>query len=167
MKNAYFTERLTLPTLQLSDAEFILELVNTKEWKQFIGDRNVHTIEDSENYIAKILSSANVSYWTVRLKDCLTGIGVITFIKRDYLPHHDIGFAFLPQYGKKGYAIEAAKLMLDDFLVNPLHPVILASTLAENDNSIQLLLKLGFKFERELVQADDKLQIYSTAKPNQ
>ncbi len=166
MKTEFQSSRLILNRLLAADAAFIFELVNTKEWKQFIGDRNVHTIEDSENYIAKILSSANISYWTVRLKDCLTGIGVITFIKRDYLPHHDIGFAFLPQYGKKGYAFESAKLMLDNFLANPLHPVILASTLAENENSIQLLLKLGFKFERVLVQADDKLQIYSTQNQN-
>lgn len=164
MEYELYSDRLIITQLSTADAFFIFELVNTAEWKQFIGDRNVNTMKDSENYISKIRSNENINYWTVRLKDSLVPIGIITFIKRDYLPYHDIGFAFLPQYGKKGYAFEAAKFMLDRLLGNKTHPAILASTLEENSNSIKLLQKLGFRFERELLYGEDKLQIYTSAK---
>ncbi len=164
MNNSFYTDRLTLNPLAASDAAFIFELVNTPGWIEFIGDRNIHSIADSENYIQKILNSSNIVYWTVRLKEDQTSIGVVTFIKRNYLAHHDIGFAFLPQYAKKGYAYEASKIILDNALANPSYLAILATTIPTNKNSIQLLEKLGLGYEKELTIENNKLLIYSTAK---
>ncbi|WP_394993718.1 GNAT family N-acetyltransferase [Emticicia sp.] len=45
------TERLILRKFTLHDAAFVLELLNTPTWLQFIGDRNVLSIEDAENYL--------------------------------------------------------------------------------------------------------------------
>ena len=45
------TERLFLRKITIDDATFMLELLNTPTWLQFIGDRNVHSIEDAENYL--------------------------------------------------------------------------------------------------------------------
>ena len=92
------TERLSLDLLAPADAEFMQELLNTKGWLQFIGDRNIHSKEDAIKYINKINTTPNFYYWTVRLTDTHEPIGIISFIKRDYLEHFDIGFAFLPQY---------------------------------------------------------------------
>lgn len=164
MTTSFQTTRLTLDQLSAVDAEFIYELVNTAGWVEFIGDRNVRSVADSHNYIQKILDNKNIIYWTVQLKEEQTAIGVITFIKREYLDHHDIGFAFLPQFSKSGYAYEAAKVVLDNALSNPLYPVILASTLPHNKNSISLLEKLGLLFEREMEINNDKLLIFSTEK---
>jgi len=33
------------------DAAFILELLNTPGWLQFIGDRNIRNLEDAHNYL--------------------------------------------------------------------------------------------------------------------
>ena len=92
------TERLYLESLTFHDNEFILELVNSKGWLKFIGDRNIKSLSDSSTYIQKILDNPNTIYWVVKIKNSKTNIGIITFIKRDYLEHHDIGFAFLPDY---------------------------------------------------------------------
>jgi len=164
MNSNFYTERLSLKPLTTVDAIFILELVNTPGWIEFIGNRNVYAVEESENYIQKILGNSNIIYWTVTLKGEETLVGVVTLIKRDYLDHHDIGFAFLPQYAKKGYAYEAAKIILDSALANPLYPVMLATTIPTNKKSIQLLEKLGLCFVRELTIENDRLLIYSTAK---
>lgn len=83
-------------------------------------------------------------------------------MKRDYLDDHDIGFAFLPQYAKKGYAYEAVKAVLDLALKH--YPVLLATTISENKNSIALLSKLGLQYERTIKIENEKLLIYSTAK---
>ena len=44
----YETERLLLKPTDLEDAEFILQLLNSESFIQYIGDRNVRTIEDAE-----------------------------------------------------------------------------------------------------------------------
>jgi len=79
------TERLSLDALTVEDWGFIQELLNTKGWLQFIGDRNIHSREDAVNYINKTNGTPNFYYWVVRLADTLEPIGIISFIKRDYL----------------------------------------------------------------------------------
>lgn len=155
------TQRLVLYRLDQSDAPFILELLNTDAWKKFIGDRNIISVNDASAYIQKIEATKTVSYWTVKLKDTATNIGVITFIKRDYLDYHDIGFAFLPQYSKLGYAYEATIGTLAALSATHSSPEILASTLATNSNSIQLLQKLGFSFIKKITHDNDSLQLFS------
>ncbi|HEX4858454.1 MAG TPA: GNAT family N-acetyltransferase, partial [Usitatibacteraceae bacterium] len=45
------TERLRLRPMTADDAPFILELLNEPAWLRFIGDRNVHTLDDARAYI--------------------------------------------------------------------------------------------------------------------
>ena len=162
MQNRISTERLDLDRLTLDDFEFITTLVNTKGWIEFIGDRNVHSKEDAINYINKILSSENLFYWVARTKEKNTPIGIVTFIKRTYLNHFDIGFAFLPEFNGCGYAYEAAKEVYSISRKN--HDTILATTLPQNESSIKLLRKLGLDFEKEIEVDNDKLHMYSSAK---
>jgi [ribosomal protein S5]-alanine N-acetyltransferase len=164
MQNDYATARLSLSKLQLSDSIFIQQLVNTEGWIQFIGDRNIHTEEAAIAYIEKLLNSAHITYWVVRLKEDPIPIGVVTLIKRDYLDHYDIGFAFLPEYGRKGYAFEAATAILEAVTQYPQHTKILATTLKNNNSSIQLLQKLGFHFEKEIERDNEKLLVFAFVK---
>ena len=160
MQNSYSTQRLSLITLTTDDADFIIELVNTPAWIKFIGERNVKNSEDAIAYIQKIIANPNVNYWIVNLQEQKIPICIITFIKRDYLNHHDIGFAFLAKYTRQGYAYEATKIVLADEVNNSVHSNILATTIKENNNSIQLLIKLGFSFSHEIEQGGEKLLVY-------
>jgi RimJ/RimL family protein N-acetyltransferase len=163
MQNNYNTSRLVLDELKLSDAEFILELVNTPEWIKFIGERNINNKEDAAAYIQRIIDNPDINYRVVKIKDEHTPIGIVTLIKRDYLDHHDIGFAFLTSYGKKGYAYEAAAAVLGDILKDPAHTQVLATTVKDNINSIQLLEKLGLKFSNEIKIENEILRVYAVA----
>ena len=164
MQTNYKTARLLLRVMKTDDAAFIFELLNTAGWIKFIGDRNIKTSEDADNYIQKIISNPNISYRVVTLLDNQTTIGLVTFIKRDYLNHPDIGFAFLPSYNKQGYAFEATKEVLNDLLNQPEHSTILATTIPENSSSIQLLKKLGFSFSKEITHEGELLQVFSINK---
>lgn len=155
------TKRLSLSKLNSDDASFILELLNSPGWLAFIGDRHVRTKEEAETYIAAIEASAITKYWVVRLKEQLIPIGVVTLIQRDYLDHPDIGFAFLPEHSKNGYAFEAAGTVLGEIVNSKRYPEILATTVKENRNSIRLLEKLGLYFVREIVNANEPLHLYS------
>ena len=166
MQSNYFTERLTLNELSLNNANFINELVNTPEWIKFIGDRNIHTQDEAKEYVEKIIENPNINYWVVKLKSQNISIGIITFLKRDYLEHYDIGFAFLPKYSKNGFAYEATIPVLNDAVNNHNHRQILATTVRENTNSIKLLEKLGLRYEKEIENGKDLLLIYSVNDEN-
>jgi RimJ/RimL family protein N-acetyltransferase len=83
-------------------------------------------------------------------------------LKRETLPDVDLGFAFLPQYWGKGYAFEAASATLhqakDVFKLTR----ILAITNPDNDASIKLLNRLGFRFERvtRLSRDSDEVKVF-------
>ncbi len=161
MNYNYTTPRLLLNELTLSDALFIAELVNTPEWIQFIGNRNINSLIEANEYVQKIIDNPTVNYWVVKLKDQEIPIGIITFIKREYLDHHDIGFAFLHQYTQKGYAYEAALAVLNDLAKHSNHQQILATTVKDNSNSIQLLEKLGLRFWKEIERENETLLVYA------
>src|SRR5512138_1832505 len=101
------SERLFLEPLTLQHDRFIFELVNTKGWIEFIGDRQVKSVDDAASYIKKILQNDAIRYWVVRLKNKLQPVGIVTYIRRDYLDYADIGFAFLPEFVGRGYAYES------------------------------------------------------------
>ncbi len=161
MQDSYSTSRLLLNKLALTDIELIFELVNTPGWIKFIGDRNIKSKEDAEAYIQKLVNNPAINYWVVKIRDQHISIGIVTFIKRDYLNHHDIGFAFLPGYARQGYAYEASAVVLNDLMKDPAHAQILATTMKENSNSIRLLEKLGFRFNNEIKMEDEVLLVYA------
>ena len=158
MAENYQTTRLNLQQLTLEDDAFIFELVNTSGWLTFIGDRNVLSVQDAASYIQRISSSAQINYWVVRIKESLTPIGVVTFIKRDYLDFPDLGFAFLPAYAGQGYAFEASSVVLQHLLET--NASILATTLAANNTSIRLLEKLGFRYQSAIMNQGTNLLLY-------
>ena len=51
MKTVLETERLRLRYFTLDDTEFIIRLLNSPGWLQYIGDRNVRDKEQAENYL--------------------------------------------------------------------------------------------------------------------
>jgi RimJ/RimL family protein N-acetyltransferase len=161
------TDRLYLRELQLADAPFILELLNSPGWLQYIGDRHVRTIEEAENYLKNgpIKTYAEVGYGLslVALKNNHKPIGMCGLLKRDYLEHPDIGFAFLPDVMGKGYALEIA-LALKQFA--ELHwqvQKLSAIVQTDNDRSIKLLKKLGLSFKEKIKPPITKkiLDLYS------
>lgn len=155
------TERLNLYSLSDKYKSFILELLNTEGWIQFIGYRNVKSLDDASLYIQKILDNSQVTYWVVELKEKGIPIGIITWIKRDYLEYPDIGFAFLPAYGKNGYALEAASAVLDSMRKAGQTKKVNAITVPENTNSTRLLVKLGFGFEGKFIHDEEELDLYT------
>ncbi|GGH04640.1 GNAT family N-acetyltransferase [Pedobacter zeae] len=109
----------------------------------------------------KITNDPASNFWVVKIKDIEIPIGIITFIKREYLDDYDIGFAFLNKYSKKGYALEASAAFLMDQIKNEGRSNIFAITTKANSDSIQLLEKLGMQFSKELDRENSSLQVYS------
>jgi len=164
------TERLRLRWLTLDDAPFIIELVNDPSFIRFIGDKGVRTIADAEKYILNgpLASYEQYGYglYATELKDESVPIGICGILKRETLPHPDIGFAFLPAYWKQGYAFEAAAGVMK-YARNALNvDTILAITTPENEASGKLLRKIGLSFERliRLTSESDEVKLFTTSR---
>ncbi len=160
------TQRLSLSKLSENDAVFIQKLVNSEGWLTFIGNRNINNQEAAITYIQKINASENFIYWTVKITETNEPIGIITYIKRDYLEHHDIGFAFLSNFNGKGFAFEASKKVLEYLINNKNLKYILATTIPENNSSIHLLKKLGLSHDKEIEIDKEILHVYKASKHN-
>jgi len=160
---SFETERLVLKPTSEEDAQFILELLNTPKWIQFIGDRNVNTLEDAKAYIDKRIAAQFTklgygNYTVIRKSDGIK-LGSCGLYDREGLEGIDIGFAFLPQFEKKGYAFESAnKIMqvaINEFKITQ----IKAITIKENIASQKLLLKIGLEFEKTILIPNDSEEL--------
>jgi ribosomal-protein-alanine N-acetyltransferase len=146
------TPRLALYHLTTDDAEFILELLNEPSFLRHIGDKGVRTREDACRYIS---DGPMASYdrfgfglYRVELKDDGEPIGICGLLKRESLDSVDVGFAFLPRFWSRGFAFESASAVLAHGRQTWGLKRILAITSPDNEASIRLLAKLGFRFER-------------------
>lgn len=154
------TDRLILRQLTTDDAEFILELLNDPSFIRNIGDRNVRTIDDACAYILNgpVASYARNGFglYLVLLKETNESIGMCGLIRRDVLEDVDIGYALLPKFWSKGYAVEAAqatKTYAKD--VVGLKRIV-AIVDPANLGSIRVLEKIGLRYEKMVrLSADD------------
>jgi RimJ/RimL family protein N-acetyltransferase len=157
------TERLLLREFTIDDAAFILELLNSPGWLQYIGDRNIKTFEDASQYLLngpmKSYDQNGFGLSMVEIKEGNIPIGMCGLIKRETLEHIDIGFAFLPQYSGKGYAHEIAIATIEHARNNLKISKIVAITTQGNHNSIRLLNKIGLKFEKNIRFADEEEEL--------
>jgi ribosomal-protein-alanine N-acetyltransferase len=161
------TERLQLRNFSNNDAEFIKKLLNEPSFIQNIGDRNIRTIEDAKEYIASRLTASYVKnghgLYMVELKNSNTPIGMCGLVKRDTLPCADVGFAFLPEYWSKGYAVESSIGVLNYAKNNLKMKRVLGIALPSNKPSVKVLEKIGLKYTETKKFPDDEaeLAVYS------
>jgi ribosomal-protein-alanine N-acetyltransferase len=157
------TERLRLCRLTVDNAQFILTLLNEPSFLRYIGDKKVRNLEDARQYI---LNGPAASYEQngfglnlVELRESRLPIGMCGLLKREELPDPDIGFAFLPDFWNKGFAFEAAAAVLQDACERLSLQRVLAITSLDNEASIKLLQRLGFRFEQVTRLSEDRGQV--------
>ena len=164
--NRYETERLFLVPTTEADAQFVLDLMNSPGWLQYIGDRNVKSIEDAIQYIRVRIrpqyERLGYSNYTMIRKSDHAKIGSCGLYDREGLEGIDIGFALLPQYMGNGYAHEAAQkvraLAIEEFGIRE----IKAITTKDNVPSQTLLEKLGLELQgtTQVPGDDEELLLY-------
>ncbi len=143
------TKRLLLREMDAAaDAAFIVTLLNSPKFIRFIGDRGVRTVTDAATFIEKRYRQSyhdhGFGLYTVEIKNQGTAVGICGFVKRENLDHPDLGFAFLPEYERRGYGLESAAACLNYGRKSLGLSRVLAITAPDNTASIGLLEKLGF-----------------------
>ena len=164
----YETERLIIRPMSLEDADLIFELYNMPKFIKFIGDRNINSLADAENYIkAKFLpqfEKLGFGNYLIELKEGNIKIGGVGIFEREGLDIVDIGFSVLERFEGKGYMFEAAQKVksigMDDFGLNKISSI----TSKDNFSSQKLIERLGLKFQKclTLPNENEELMYYET-----
>lgn len=165
------TERLRIRRLSFADAAFVVELLNEPSFLRYIGDRNVRDHASACRYLeaGPLASYARFGFGLlcVELKpgagEAAVPIGICGLLKRETLEDVDVGFAFLPKHWRQGYAFEAAGAVLAQGRELFGLKRIVAITSLDNEASIRLLEKLGFRFERVMrltPEANEEVRLF-------
>ena len=140
------TERLRLRELVESDAPFILELLTDPSFLQNIGDRGVRDLDSARDYIRNGPTASYAKHgfglWLVERKDDGEPLGTCGLLRRDTLPHVDIGYAFLPRHWSRGYAVEACTAVRDHALGTLALPRLLAILSTRSDTALLTLPRM-------------------------
>ncbi|MBS1495315.1 MAG: GNAT family N-acetyltransferase [Bacteroidetes bacterium] len=157
------TQRLYLREFTNNDAAFIVTLLNSATFLKFIGDKKVRTLSEAENYLTngpiKSYAENGFGLWLYGLKETNKPIGMCGLIKRDTLADIDIGYAMLPAYENKGYALEISEATLNYGKTKLGINRIIAITSKENIRSARLLNKIGLHFEKNIQLGEGKEEL--------
>ncbi len=161
--NVLQSDRLILRHFSDEDAGFILKLLNEPSFIQNIGDRKIRSLEGAKLYIQNgpvaSYTQHGFGLFLVALKETGESIGMCGLIRRSTLDNVDIGYAFLPSFWSKGYAVEAA-LAVKHYGRDVIGlKRIVAITDPQNAASIRVLEKIGMKFEKMVRLSEDDIEL--------
>jgi|SRR5215467_9352091 len=143
------TPRLQLREVTLSDAAFVLALLNDPSWLENIGDRGVRSEADAWRYISDTIRAPyrrlGYGLYAVRPHSADGPIGICGLLKRDFLCAPDLGVALLPGFVGRGFASEAARAVIAHAQGQLGITQLYAIVLRRNHRSIRLLERLGFR----------------------
>ena len=153
------TERLILKPVSVVDAEFISQLYNSPRFIEFIGDKNIRSAADAEEYIKNRflpqIEKLGYGNYVITQKDDGKKLGSVGVFEREGLDVPDIGFSLLPDYEGKGYGFEAASALLDIAFKEFGLKKISAITSDPNLSSRKLIEKLGLTYQKKVQLPND------------
>ena len=109
------TIRLRLRELTVADAAFVLALTNDPEFLVNIGDKGIRSLDDAVAFVRDgswtNQSRAGHGQFVVETRAGGEAVGVCGLLYREAIDVSDIGFALMPAWRGRGYALEAARAL--------------------------------------------------------
>ena len=165
------TERLVLRHFTADDAAFVLRLLNEPSFIANIGDRGVRTMEDAAAYLeaGPIASYARHGHGlnVVELRETGERIGMCGLLRREQFADADVGYSFLPEFWRRGFASESVAAVVEHARGTLGLRTIIALVSPHNTASAGLLEKLGFEYAERvnLLPGDKEVMVYRSAAP--
>src|SRR6266849_5230574 len=151
--------------MEEGDAAFVVELFNDEAFLRNIGDRKVRTIADALEHVrtgpAASYERHGFGLYVVE-ENTGKAMGICGLLKRETLEDVDIGFALLPEFRGRGYAMESARAVVELAREKFQLKRLVGLAAPGNEESIRVLEKLGMKFERmvRLAKAERESRLY-------
>lgn len=155
--------------LTLEDADLMLAVWNDPAFFKYVGDRGIRTAEQAQETLLsgafKLYEDHGYGPFRLTRKADDVAIGTCGLFRREGFDDPDIGWSVLPDFGRRGYAYEAASAVLDYARTGLGLTRILAFISPENTPSTGLAKKLGLRFERltRLVGEEEYVALYSVS----
>jgi len=154
------TERLILRPFTLDDAEEYFPLVSHPDILRYTGETPVSSLDDARHilFTRPLQDYATYGFGRMACIEKATGklIGFSGLKFLEDLKEVDVGYRFLPHYWGKGFATESAIALIEDGTREHNIERIIGLVESENNGSINVLKKLGLKFERKVKLSEDK-----------
>ena len=153
------TPRLKLQRIGEGDAPLLLAIWNDPSFIHYVSDRGIRTLEQAREAIVdgpmRMYETFGYGPYRMVRKSDSEDIGICGLFRRRFLDDPDVGYAVLPGFRGEGYASEGARQVLVIAGVAFGLPRVKALISPKNAASIQVVEKLGFRFERRC-EVDDK-----------
>lgn len=152
-------ERIFLRMLRESDFPEVAYLRSDPKVNRYVHRPPAKTTEDALAFIEKIRAGVNQGsnyYWVIAAKEEDRMIGSICLWNfSEEGKHAEIGYDLHPDHQHRGFMSEAMKCVLE-FAFHTLHLAhVEAFTHRDNERSIHLLKKHGFRWIPDRVDADN------------
>jgi len=159
MSYIFGTKRLRVRRLKMSDFQSFNEMQSNMKVMQFVRGRAM-TYQENKDELARLIENYEdenndfLIYAVERKKDNMF-VGTIALVKDDS-NDDEIGYRFIEKYWGKGYGFEIAEGLVG-YCKHIGIPKIVASVVNENEASMKIIKKLGFKFVGEFICENLKL----------
>ncbi|MEJ8801343.1 GNAT family N-acetyltransferase [Pontibacter sp. H249] len=153
------TERLKLRLIQPADAGFILQGLSDERVTKYYAVHfdTMEAVQEQMAFYEQLLSEGTGVWWAFSLKDNDQLIGACGYSSLE-AEHRkaEIGFWLLPDYWGRGYIPEAAKAIVkygfESMNLNRIEAIVEGG----NEQSEQVLQKIGFTYEGRLREREIK-----------
>ena len=155
------TKRLTINHLCLDDVVDLHRMDTDLRVRHYI-DGKASPLKKTKKYLSEnIISYRENGYGRYAIRDADTNefLGICGFLKESY--GVDFGYRFLPSCWGKGIATEAALTVLEKGIADNFREQIVGIVLPENKASINVLRKVGFKWQENLELYGFKVEKYT------
>jgi ribosomal-protein-alanine N-acetyltransferase len=155
------TNRLAIDHLSSGDLLDLHRMDTDLRVRHYI-DGKASSLEKTKEYLCEnIISYRENGYGRYAIRDADTNefLGICGFLKESY--GVDFGYRFLPSCWGKGIATEAASTVLEKGIADNFREQIVGIVLPENKASINVLRKVGFKWEENIELYGFNVEKYS------
>lgn len=156
------TEHLKIRESTLSDVEDFYRIYKEPSVTYYMEDLFQNPEEEKAYmtaYIRQMYGFYGFGMWTVLLKETGGVIGRAGLSVREGYDLPELGFVIDVPHQGKGYAYEACSAVLDYAKKELLFEKIQALVKKENEASDHLLRKLGFRYERDIVEKNQEYKL--------
>ncbi|WP_174509206.1 GNAT family N-acetyltransferase [Klebsiella oxytoca] len=142
------TERLFLRRFTPNDWQDLHEYLSDSDVVRY---EPYEVFTEEETKLEAIKRATNNDFWAVCLKENKKLIGNI-YLSNCGLDTWKLGYVFNSNFQRKGYATEAALVLLRDIFINKNAHRVIAMCNPENEQSWKLLERLGMRREGHLIK---------------